>query len=754
MIGMIEPHLKPCQGTPAWAVLIFGALMSQVLPGQHALKLTLGQGSSIRFTTPAPALFGEERLPEPAFNARGNAVVAGLHLKRIIEKVNGGYRIRLSMTNGRSKPVELKSLIPLQVAGANLTVAGTSIQKWTVFRLARHKNDIPGPFRPTLVDDAWKDAATDNSGGTSADDPSRSQAAAARFHSDPGFVVMPGGQPAVSHLFIGFDGQTEHLNDLLLEVDKDQLSGLSAVAEFDGVLVPPGGVRETHPLYIQTGKDVESLLADHVERIRKRYGSRLADHRNIFCTWYFYGPEILADDLRRDLAEIKRRPVLFDTFLIDYGWSDKFGDWNALASKFPKGMNAMADEIRAAGLTPGIWSCPFLVKPDSEALRQYPDLPLKTRTGQYVNFGMRDMGEFYVVDPTSPSAEKFLTETVRKLRGWGYQYLKFDFVRAIVLNDNAVFHDRSVNRAQAYRRGMEILRKATGDDGFIGVWGGLYEANAGLVEINRSGSDVRGHWDPIRDYGHETRYPVRMRQTFARSFYDEKLWTSDQDALQLRRRTSQWRNARPHLSMGLFTDEEAFSTVVYRFLGGGVVQVSEKLDELDQDRYELYKMVIPTFAPVARRFGVWDQYLPEQFVSHFSKHPSLPSWSVVTLTNWNGKDRRKIGFVPSDVPGLPKAGRYAAFEFRTQKFLGVFTPQARIEVDLEAHAARVIRLTPITLDGTWLIGTDLNLSCGMELAQVSGKNAVLKPELAGFKAKATFLTWKDGKTSLEVAEIQ
>ena len=46
--------------------------------------------------------------------------------------------------------------------------------------------------------------------------------------------------------------------------------------------------------------------------------------------------------------------------------------------------------------------------------------------------------------------------------------------------------------------------------------------------------------------------------------------------------------------MGIFTDEEAFSTVVYRFLGGGVVQVSEKLDELDQDRYDMYKMVIPT----------------------------------------------------------------------------------------------------------------------------------------------------------------
>jgi len=96
--------------------------------------------------------------------------------------------------------------------------------------------------------------------------------------------------------------------------------------------------------------------------------------------------------------------------------------------------------------------------------------------------------------------------------------------------------------------------------------------------------------------------------------------------LQLRRRNTPWRTARPHLSMGLFTEEEEFSTVVYRFLGGGAVQVSEKLDELAQDHYDLYKMVIPTFAPVARRFGDWIGYLPEYFVSHFQGHESLPPW--------------------------------------------------------------------------------------------------------------------------------
>jgi hypothetical protein len=416
-------------------------------------------------------------------------------------------------------------------------------------------------------------------------------------------------------------------------------------------------------------------------------------------------------------------------------------------------MKAMADEIRAAGMTPGIWSCPFLVKPTSAALKKYPDLPLKDRSGKPVTFDMRDMGHFYVVDPTAPSAETFLTEIVAKLRGWGYDYLKFDFMRSVVLNDSAVFHDRSMNRAGAYRKGMEILRKAAGEEAFIGVWGGLYEASAGMVEINRTGSDVRGHWDQVRDYGHETRYPVRMRQTFARSLYDERLWTSDQDALQLRRRNTQWRKARPHLSMGVFTDEEAFSTVVYRFLGGGVVQVSEKLDELQQDRYDLYKMVLPTWAPVARRFGQCDDYLPEYFVSHFAKHTGLPPWSVVTLCNWNGKTPKQLAFTLGSVPGLARADRYAAFEFRTQRYLGVFRPEDKIKLDLDSHAARVIRVTPLTNDGRYLIGSDLNMSNGMEIERVLEKQVTLQPAVAVFGAKFTFLDWKNGKGSLDTVGV-
>ncbi len=757
--------------TPYHAIVLF--LLLALLPlAARAETLALPNNTRLTYTTPAPILDNEPALPAPQFDADGNATLSGLTLRRTITALpnSTGYAIRLSVTNTRATPIHLRALVPLQITGQqNLLVANQAVANWTVFRLARHKNDIPGPFRPVNDSEATRDAATDNSKGIKeTDDPVEAAKRGISFHADPALVIIPDNN-ADAAVFIGFDGQTEHLSDIALTLDSKRaaLHSLDTTAEFDGVLVPPGATRETHTLYIQTGKNCDALLADHVARIKTRYGARLSPLKNIFCTWYFYGPEITAADIRADLAELKKRPVAFDTFLIDYNWDDLFGDWNTDTARFPEGMAAMAAEIRAAGLTPGLWSCPFFLDPACDALKKYPDLPLKNANGEPIKGKiMPFMEPCYILDPTAPSAEKFLIELCGKFRAWGYDYLKFDFLRVVLLDENARFHDRTATRAQAFKRGIDIIRRASGDDAIIGVWGALYEACAGFANIMRSGSDVRGHWDPLEPNAPATRYRLRMRQTFARVFYDQGgLWTSDQDALQLRRRAfeNKWRSTRNHISMGNFTDEEAFSLVVYRFLGGGVIQVSEKLDELDQDRYDLYKMVIPTYAPVAKPFKEWTDYVPEYFVSHFGRakpqaepvysaahtEGSSYPWAVVTLANWNGAESKTLSFSPSDIPDLPTAESYAAFEFKAQTFLGVYKADESISQNLPAHAAGVIRLTPLQNTTTpQLIGTDLNLSNGQEIETINRAAVTLRPEVRMHPATFTFLTYINGKVTI------
>lgn len=738
---------------PLGAVLLFGAAaVAQV--AAEPVALDFGRDTRLTFVTPAPVLRGGGGLPAVNFDAKGRGETAGLELQRAIETVPGGYRLKVAVTNRRAEPIELSRVTLLRADGdKSVEMAGTTVKAWTVYRLARHKNDVPGPFRPAVWNDASRDAATDSAkavvGEKPSDDPVDASAAAGPvFHADPALAIMPDGV-ADGDLFIGFDGQTRHLNDIVLALapESDGLARLSATAEFDDVVVAPGETRETHWLYLQSGQACDALLAAHVERIRQNYGGRRSPLRDVFCTWYFYGPEIVADDLRGDLRAMRERPIAFDTFLIDYNWDDNFGDWNADPARFPEGMKAMADEIKAAGLAAAIWTCPFIIESKAEVLKKYPDLPLLDRAGQPIVF-KTDMGHCYILDPTAPSAEAFLTELAQRLTGWGYQYLKFDFLRAVTINEQAVFHDRTMNRAQAYRHGLELLRKAAGENTVIGVWGGLFEGNAGLVDINRSGSDVRGHWDPREGDAYSTRYPVRMRQTFARAIYDEQLWTSDQDALQLRRRTKGWRTTKSHIPLGVFTDEEAFSTVVYRFLGGGVVQVSDKLDEVPADRYALYGAVIPTYAPVAKRFYPWVEYVPQYFSSAFQRD-GLPPWVMVSLCNWNGAAEETLAFALADVPDLPPGEVFAAFEYKTQRFLGTFHRGERVSLALPAHAARVVRLTPLAGDGRHLIGGDLNLSCGMELASTDAADVRLRKEVSRLAAHYTFLDWQNGEGKIE-----
>ena len=90
-------------------------------------------------------------------------------------------------------------------------------------RLARQKNDVPGPFHPARVDAALRNAAFDSSeiiagNGVAWCEMEEKETLPHSFHCDPGLVLSEEG--AKFHCFIGFDGQTRHLSDLVVETDE------------------------------------------------------------------------------------------------------------------------------------------------------------------------------------------------------------------------------------------------------------------------------------------------------------------------------------------------------------------------------------------------------------------------------------------------------------------------------------------------------------------------------------------------------
>ena len=568
------------------------------------------------------------------------------------------------------------------------------------------------------------------------------------FHADPGLVLLPG-EGSGKALFLGFSGQQRHLNDVAVRTDhaRQNWRSIEAAAEYDNIELLPGEERTTHPAVIETGSSVRDLWRRHAARIAARAGRRSGAPRNIYCTWYFYGADIDQEEVRRNLEFLKRHPVAFDVFQIDMGWENHFGDWEINPEKFPAGLSALAGSIRAAGFLPGIWTAPLVLEQGAEAARNYPDIILRDTRGEPCFFRCVK-GECFTLDPFAERAGEYLRRFYGRLREAGFLYHKLDFMRAVFIHAGSQFKDPGRTRAEGYRRALELIREAVGPDAYLNACGGLFEGSAGLADVVRSGADLRGHWDS--DGTGASAYPIRIRQNICRNFY-RKLWMVDPDALQLRRSDRIWRDnpANAPLSRGSFSDEEAFSITVNQFLAGGTVCVSERLPELDADRYALYHRVIPALSEPAEWFGLWQGELPEYFATA-CRAPGQSAWSVVTLANWNSQAEKVLEFQPSEVPHLPAAPEYAAFELKEGGFLGVFRPEQKISLRIPAHGARLIRLTP--LRPGWnrvVIGTGLSLTGGMELSGFRNGRPVLRP---GVTAPCRVTLLRQGKTETVDAE--
>lgn len=685
--------------------------------------------ADLNWFTPPPEI-AEMTLSRPDFDIHGVARLDFLELSRRFRQLPGGATaVTLTLRNRGSRPVRLFRLTPAATFGGEL-FQKIPLDKWRIYRLARQKNDVPGPFSPVTPDADMRSAAFCSAeiiagGGLSWEDYDSADAKLpTEFHADPALTLLAG-EGSGEALFIGFGGQTRHLNDILVHTtaNRQHWIKVAATAEFDGIELAPSEERTTHPVVIEHGYAVRPLWLRHAARVAAITGRRTRAPRNIYCTWYFYGADIDEHEVRLNLDSLRREPVPFDVFQIDMGWEDRFGDWNANEEKFPDGMAALATSIRAAGFEPGIWTAPLVLEPDSAAAREYPDIILRDANGNPCLFQCVK-GSCFTLDPFAERTGEYLKRLYGKLASQGYFYHKLDFMRAVFIHEKSQFRDSGKTRAEAYRRALELIREAVGERAYLNVCGGLFEGSAGIADVVRSGADLRGHW--ASDGTGASAYPIRIRQNICRNFY-RHLWMVDPDALQLRRSNKIWRDnpANAHLSRGDFSDEEAFSITVNQFLAGGAVCVSERLPELDADRRALYHRVIPAFSAPAEWFGDWTGELPNYYATA-CRAPGQSDWCVVTLANWNDEAEKELSFIPADVPSLASAREFAAFELKEGRFLGIFQTRQKISLRIPAHGARLIRLTPLH-DATRLavIGTNLNLTGGMELTRFTAGSVEL-----------------------------
>jgi alpha-galactosidase len=119
---------------------------------------------------------------------------------------------------------------------------------------------------------------------------------------------------------------------------------------------------------------------------------------------------------------------LADILVIDDGWAHKpsggdiqnNGDWIVDTRKFPGGLVAITREIRAAGLTPGLWFEYEVANEGSEAFNR-EELQLH-REGRVIQVGSRHFWDLRKPETVALLAEK----VIARLRDDGFGYFKID----------------------------------------------------------------------------------------------------------------------------------------------------------------------------------------------------------------------------------------------------------------------------------------------------------------------------------------
>lgn len=543
----------------------------------------------------------------------------------ITEAATGEIEITLLITNCSEQEILLKR--------ATLWSADNTEQlqidkaPFRVYRSGRHKNDMPGTFTLGVKDACMEDVL---GAMTESGDKEAATLGTRRIVSDHLTIIKGSGRS----LLIEFPGGRKQLFETVLTLDSEfQLQNISADVVFNCIL-EPGEVVESENVKLVWTRDVEAEVERFAVNKAEKFGSRCGERPAVFCTWYYYGLTVTYEDVKTNLDIMCKRKLPFDVFQVDEGWEITLGEWQP-NEKFPVPMKQVADEIREAGYRPGIWTSPFIAHETATIWWEHPEWRLCDKEGKPCLFPMNDT-VYQVLDITNPATYVYFTELYRKLtEDWGYTYHKLDFTRAAVIYEDADFYDKRITLAEAYYRAVKAIREGMGEDSYFLMCGGLYDPIVGLVDAQRTGSDVLSMWSSNINKDGKTA-PYTIKQSALR-YYMNKWWDNDPDALMIRKNPTMERNLR--LTYGLLNDEEVKTSVMNQFMGGGIMCATEPLDKITDDRLMEYRRILPVLPSTVRPLNLMEE---ARFPGMTEVYMEAQSAHYFCVINWDDEQEMAV----------------------------------------------------------------------------------------------------------------
>ena len=493
-----------------------------------------------------------------------------------------------------------------------------------MFRSGRHKNDMPGIFTFGVMDGAMKDVM-----GAMAETGDKIDVKSSVIVSDH-LTILGKDDNYVVISFI--TGQSQMFNTRVYVSDNGDFQRLESDVEFN-VRLKAGEERITERIRIEKVKSAKDAIDRFASDKAKLYGSRNSQHPSVFCTWYYYGLTVTYDDVMTNLRIMEEKKLPFDVFQVDEGWEIVLGEWEPNA-KFPVPMKQVAEQIKAAGYRPGIWTSPFVAHETATVWKQHPEWILRDKNGEPCLFPMNDT-VYYIFDITNSATWDYFYELYRKLTyEWGYTYHKLDFTRAAVIIPDAKYYDDTITLTESYVQAVKAIRRGMGEESYFLMCGGLYDPIIGIVDAQRTGSDVLSMWSSNINKDGKTA-PYTIKQSILR-YYMNSWWNNDPDALMVRKNEVMERNLR--LTYGLLNDDEVKTSVINQFIGGGIICSTEPLDKIDDERLYELRRIMPVVPVNPVPLNIMDSgRFPENVMINISDRKLL-----IARTNWSDDEDMDI----------------------------------------------------------------------------------------------------------------
>ncbi len=494
------------------------------------------------------------------------------------------------------------------------------------------------------------------------------------------------GEPKIASYTVDSTGTTE-----IQATESDYLRDAPAENRIEISLpVAPGKELASERMMFAAGRDYHAQLDAYGEAIRLLHHARVSENNLIgWWSWTAFYSGISQGTALTNAHWLAQHLKAFgyDYFHIDEGYQYARGEYTTPnAAQFPDGMRRLSHEICRLGLKFGLWTAPFEVTDRASVYERHKEWLVHNARGKPIQVGVvghSGPDRLYGLDTTHPGAQEYLRQTYKTLaREWGVRYIKLDFMDTTAIEG---YHYRPNTTAlEAQRIGLEIIRKAVGEDVLLDKDGSPMLNAVGIVDEGRVSVDTGHSFQASKE---------AVPGIAARYYMHRNFFINDPDSFTVSRQLipdHDWHQSKTPLTLN-----EAQVSITLSAVSGGMYEIGDDLPTLgaDPDRLALVEnRELLAMAQLGRAAVPLDlmNYRPEDALPSVFFLREDSRQAMLAVFNWTEEPRSRA-FQLSDLK-LPAEHAYQAYDALDEdKPVALDGVALRLE-NQPAHSVRLIKI--------------------------------------------------------------